>query len=429
MNKYKVLGSMMSLLLASSALAHGFGIYEHSARGDALGGAVTARVDDASALIYNPAAMTKVDGRQFIFGTAFLAPMGTVETAASNPGFGIPQGEFISTNNEESYFLIPHMYLTHQVSDEVWLGLSLASRFGLSSTWDDSWIGRFSSTEMGTETISLQPTIGLKLTDDLSVAVGAELMYAKFFANATIGQNPYDVSKDLAYLDYEGEGFGFGAVFAAHYKLNDNLQFGLTGRAPVKIDYNDGEADIIHTNYGKQLAALGAHIPQEGTFDADSHMKLPGSVSFGAAYQFNDKLSLEADLTYTFWSSLDTITINVDSDGMSEVAVDLNWENNLRIGLGAEYSLNENWALRAGYVWDESPIQNDSDFSNYPGDRHILTFGVGYETEKWGIDLSYGYLFAEDDKNTVYDTLGFEYETNYKDMDTHIANLTFTYNF
>jgi long-chain fatty acid transport protein len=49
------------LLTAQFCSAAGFGIYEWSARGNALGGATVGRADDPSALASNPAGITQLD--------------------------------------------------------------------------------------------------------------------------------------------------------------------------------------------------------------------------------------------------------------------------------------------------------------------------------------------------------------------------------
>ena len=70
-----------ALVLAWGGLFHcpglsfgsGFALYEAGARSSALAGAVVARADDLSAIFYNPAGITQLEGTQAQFGMHNLA--------------------------------------------------------------------------------------------------------------------------------------------------------------------------------------------------------------------------------------------------------------------------------------------------------------------------------------------------------------------
>lgn len=57
-----VLACLMVALSAVQCFGAGFGIYEWSARGNALGGATVGRADDPSTIASNPAGMTSWKG-------------------------------------------------------------------------------------------------------------------------------------------------------------------------------------------------------------------------------------------------------------------------------------------------------------------------------------------------------------------------------
>ena len=64
--------------------AAGYGIYEWSARGNALGGAMVARDADPSAVAYNPAAITDLPGDQFQLGFTAVAPSAAATARSSS---------------------------------------------------------------------------------------------------------------------------------------------------------------------------------------------------------------------------------------------------------------------------------------------------------------------------------------------------------
>jgi long-chain fatty acid transport protein len=73
--KMIVLAALLVVLAWQPCFGAGFGIYEWSARGNALGGAMVGRADDASALAFNPAGITELDGLQIQLGATFIGPM------------------------------------------------------------------------------------------------------------------------------------------------------------------------------------------------------------------------------------------------------------------------------------------------------------------------------------------------------------------
>lgn len=64
----KVLLVLCLALCPLQAWAAGYGVYEWSARGNALGGAMVARDADPSSVAYNPAAITDLEGAQIQMG-------------------------------------------------------------------------------------------------------------------------------------------------------------------------------------------------------------------------------------------------------------------------------------------------------------------------------------------------------------------------
>ncbi len=58
----------VSLIWSSSCLASGFALYENSPSGAAVSGAFAATADDVSAVWYNPAGLTQLDGTHVMAG-------------------------------------------------------------------------------------------------------------------------------------------------------------------------------------------------------------------------------------------------------------------------------------------------------------------------------------------------------------------------
>jgi long-chain fatty acid transport protein len=92
-------GMCMLVLGAGPAFGAGYGIYEWSARGNALGGTLVGRADDASTVAYNPAGMTQLNGTQVMAGLSGINPQvdvvtkngGKTETTAGEDNIWMPR--------------------------------------------------------------------------------------------------------------------------------------------------------------------------------------------------------------------------------------------------------------------------------------------------------------------------------------------------
>ena len=155
--------------LVGTAQAEGFALYEWGARGNALGGTMVARKPDASAVAYNPALMTKLEGTQVMAGFSAIVPDAKVDV-----NYG---GQTYTGEGAHNVWTPPHGYLTTQVKDNLWLGMGIYTRFGLGTEYDDpNWAGRYNIYDAEIQTVSYNPNVAFKITDKLSAAVGIEFM-------------------------------------------------------------------------------------------------------------------------------------------------------------------------------------------------------------------------------------------------------------
>lgn len=125
-------GMCMLVLGAGRAFGAGFGIYEWSARGNALGGTLVGRADDASTVAYNPAGMTQLNGTRVMTGMSGIYPKSEVVTEGATKE---------TTKNRDSLWTPPHAYLTTQLGEHYWLGIGTFSRYGLGTEFSQSWPG------------------------------------------------------------------------------------------------------------------------------------------------------------------------------------------------------------------------------------------------------------------------------------------------
>ncbi|MFP4083905.1 MAG: OmpP1/FadL family transporter, partial [Desulfonatronovibrio sp.] len=365
-----------------SVYSAGFSLYEWGARGTSMGGTMIGRADDPSAVAYNPAGITQLEGIQTMAGLSVVAPGGKIDAGGK------------TTKIKDNLWIPPHAYLTYQMNDRAWLGLGVYTRFGLGTEFDEDWPGRYNNQFTRVQSFSFNPNFAYKLTDTLSVAVGAEVMWFDFFQEKAIfngGSRADDIDAEL-----DGDSYGFGGNIALHYKPNEKWAFGLTYKSRVKQTIK-GDAKFNKT---VDLSPLGGGTAFENT-SAKGDIVLPDSFGLGVMFKPYEKLTLEANAIYTLWSTYDELKINYGDSltpGHPEVG-DTNsnttqkkWKDVWRFQIGAEYDLTDLIDLRLGYVYDQIPDPDKyADYMTPTNDRHIVNAGIGFNWDKASLDLSYSY--------------------------------------
>ena len=147
------------IMAPGSGLGSGFALYEAGARSSALAGAVVARADDLSAIFYNPAGLVQLPGFQVMGGFSFIVPRAEIVTHSGRVD--------TRTLMDSQVSAVPHFFASYQVADRVWLGLGLNSPFGLGVKYNDNWPGSVNVLKANIQTLNLNPTLAVKITDYL----------------------------------------------------------------------------------------------------------------------------------------------------------------------------------------------------------------------------------------------------------------------
>ncbi len=412
--KKQLVAVLAVLLLADVSFGAGFALYEYSGRSTAMGGAVMANDAEPASLAANPSLITELEGTQVQIGATVV--QAHAKTTITNP----------ATSKEESRTLkkdtwvLPNFYITHKWDDKISFGLGGFSRYGLGGTYKDheTWYGSYLAYKVKLETFSFTPTIAIKANDELSLAMGLEAMTIDFTQNSN---GPFPAGSNY---EIHGTGLSWGGNFSLTYRPEwaEKWAFGAMYRSKVKQNL-DG---YIHTSTGGKIyRPTGSTPPLEEAVrnsDASGAINLPDSISTGIAFRPTDEWVLEAGIVGTFWSSYDQIIIEY-TEGDEHAPTIHNkkrYQDTYRLNFGTEYKFHPNWAVRAGYVFDKSPINHHSMDTLVPvDDRHLVSAGFGYHNDTWSADFAYTHIFGKDLKGTAsnqYSNAPMKYSDGRSDM-------------
>ena len=421
------------LAMAGTAHAEGFALYEYSARGVALGGSLMARKPDASVVAYNPALMTRLPGIHLMGGVSAIMPDGKMRT--TDP----VTGRNDTTSLKPSTWFIPHAYYTQQLNDKFTVGVGEFSRFGLGFEYPHDWPGRFNIYEVSLKSASINPNIAWAATDKLSLAVGVEFVYVclDLKKRAQMGiypsPNPHlgDIEVDSNIQDAEDVGYGFNV--AGHYQFNDQWAVGLHYRSQVRVRAF-GDVQYSYEGYEGVPTPGGFPTPKQvydtAFKDGGAHATviLPDSLAGGISWTPIPELSIEVGATWTRWSTFRGLNIHLPQPiGVSENPK--HWSDTWRFNVGVEYEPLDWLTLRAGYVYDESPMTSRyADYLVPTHDRNIYSLGVGFKWDSWTLDVAYAYIQPKD-RSYSYSAETHVLDSKTKDTSTNIISVSLGYEF
>jgi len=362
---------LLFCLMATTAFAGGFALFEWGNRSVAMGTSTYATGNDASVLAYNPALMTQFDTTQILVGAAAIAP--STDVTITSAGASGSTGDFSTTDQT---FMVPHAYLVHPYSDKVAFGVGVFTRFGLGTKYGSDWGGKTMLQEILLESFSFQPTAAFQVSDNLSIGVGAEIMKGSMVLKKAI---PNAMGAGNSTIDVEG--YSAGAVAAAHYRFDENWSLGFTYRSPVEFT-GSGDFSTEDNNF-------------IGDTDATVSATFPSSFALGLGYEDKGNWSIESSVVYTRWEEFDYMSFDFGNDALDSEE-EFYYKNTWRLQLGGEYFVTESVALRAGYAYDQTPTRHDYSSPMLPSnDRHLLSTGLGYYGNGWNIDFSALYIIAK----------------------------------
>jgi long-chain fatty acid transport protein len=439
--------AMLGLICSTVALSGGYQLNEQNARAVGMGGAFVATASDPSAIYFNPAGLAFQNGINVLGGINFIMP------STSFTGSGVQRPVQTQTNSQ--VFTPFNVYGSYQINDQIVVGLGIYNPFGLGTQWPDKWgqmvtipgspysnlyVGGASSVNASIATYYFNPTIAYKINDQLSVGLGVSYVYATVSMSQT---NPAITSTGTYLGGYfksqlDGTGSGFNANIGVMYKPTDQLSLGFSYRMTTKIDFS-GDAKFTNIDVPTTLFlpsppypaglsywnAISANYPGGS---GKATLPMPGNLYLGAAYQLQPDLRVEGDFQWVQWSSYDQLQINltpVVAGGQGTKTSSKNWNDGYLFRIGAEYTINDQWTVRAGGVEDLSPQPPSKTEPMLPdGDRTDLTLGGSYKiTNNFHVDVAYMIvLFA--DRNAANSALPGTYSST-----AHIASVNFGYSF
>lgn len=437
------LSSSIALLITGSVNAGGFSLYTEGsavAVGNFAAGSA-AEAADASTSWYNPAGLAFLNKRQLVVSGVGVFPSTEISGTSTFRTQGLPPyiQTFSGLQGGENA-LVPATHYAHPLGDRLVAGISIVAPFGLATEYPRSSPVRYGATRSEIMTVNVAPTFGYRLTDNVSVGGGLDLQWAKVKFNAMLGvptlgqfslQNPraFDSSSENS-----GDSFGVGFHAGVLSQFNQ-------GHTRLGINY---QSKMAHQFMGSSVLTGVLADPflenPSAVFHSDglisNPIELPDVITLSAYQDITNNLALLGSIVYTGWDVFKaTQLINVAAwtgeTGQTtlNVTTPQGYRNAWRFAAGANYRLTDQWLLRFGGGYDQTPTVNaERDIRLPDANRWALSVGAHYQMNPaLGFDAGYTYLFAAQDpsfnKTQVFSPVASYNVRGEADVHAHLVGL------
>ena len=406
----------LSAVASPSLTGSGFILHEQSISGLGVGfSSGAAGMGDNSSMFFNPATLTMVEGTQVTGGIHLIMPKAEFMNKGSMGTLAPTQGPDATS---DKILVVPNLYISRQLTEDLVVGLSSTTPYGLATSYDDGWVGRYIALETDLLTANMNLAFGYKVSERISFGGGVSacygeavlsnalnlgLAYLKAFSSGQIPANPetlalaQDVQANLGGTTYDGhveltgDDVGYGFNFGVLLQPSETTRIGLHYRSKIKLDLS-GTADftvgVLTPFFSESYTDQGGQVA----------LQLPDTAQISIHHYMTEDWAVMADIFHTWWSKFDELNI-IFSSGLQQPPIPEKWDDSWKYGIGTTCNITGNLQLRGGLVIDESPVPGDEYRSpRIPDeDRLWISFGLGYQlSERFRLDVAYVHVLVDD---------------------------------
>lgn len=380
---------MVFALASAVTYAGGYRVSVQGQRALAMGHTGVAVVNSAELGFFNPAGLVYLENQLTISAGASAV---FSDVAWQNDEFG----QISRTDNPPGTPF--YLYGSYKIKDWLSVGLSVYTPYGSTVEWEDDWAGSHLVNNIELQAIYIQPVVSVKVTDYLSFGGGPIFVTGAVNFNRNLNRTLTDIEGNRSNVTVDASGVNeWGWSLSAMFTPTQDLRIGVNYRSEIIMNAEGGEADFENIP-NSPLTPFN-----DTTFDAA--LPMPAELTVGLAYQLNEKWLLAFDYNRNFWGVYESLDLQFADPNIPDSNNPRNYKDSNIWRFGAEYVATEKLVLRAGYYFDESPVQPGYFAPETPrNDSMGFTAGLSINvTERLAVDASFAYIrFDEVDASYDY---------------------------
>jgi long-chain fatty acid transport protein len=309
---------------------------------------------------------------------------------------------------------VPHAWAAFRPNARLGAGIALWAPFGLRTRWPLTFEGRFVGFRNQLSSVYIQPTLAYQVVRrrlafgaGLDIVRGAMDIHRRTDlattlipgTNITFAALGVPPGTDFAHLILKAHAWAATFHVGVNALLTDRLAVGARYLHTAHLDLDEGTADFTEISTGIPLPAgnpfgLPAGTPidvvlgplfapggplSDQSFSTD--LTLPNMLVVGFRFRAAETLELLLDYQWTGWRHFDQAALDFQRAPADTLFLD--FRNTSTIRLGGDYALAEDWAIRAGIIYNNAA---EPDVSVSP----LLA-----EARRWSFTTGFGYRISD----------------------------------
>lgn len=355
---------VLCILLPAQVFGLGFRVPNQDAFAIGRGNAFVATADNPSAIYYNPAGITQLEGQNIQAGSLFY--LGIYADYKS------PSGQ--SFHNDADVIAVPTLHYTFTPQDSpLSFGVGVYSPFGFSIKWPNDVPFRQESLKGSLTYITMNPVVAWKVLPSLSIGAGPTFNYSRIDLVQGIFPSPIPMfSADQT--EFKGDAWSYGFNAGLLWQPHSQWSFGASYRSSSRMDY---QGDFSLHNPPPPLSSSSVST-------ASSSIEFPQIVIGGVSYRPTPNWNLEFDVDWTDWTSVNNLAIQGTQVPGGVPSRKLDWQSSFMYEVGVTRYLPRGYYLSAGYFFSEASTSSQYFTPMVPDtDLHIGSLGGGYKGQRW----------------------------------------------
>jgi long-chain fatty acid transport protein len=328
-------------------------------------------------IYWNPATITRFDGRNVSGGATYVFPYADITPQA---GTAEQVLDFGGTGDIAEDAFIPTFQLGWEViSEKLWLGVSVNSPFGLATHAPDTTASQLYGRKSEAVSFTVSPTVGYKVNDWLSVGAAVQLLY--FESKLTAADT---AERESSGNEITGDGYGIGYSLGVTITPAERTTIGIGYRSRIETDQ---EGD-----FSSGLSTAGQSV------DIETTLTLPEMLTVSLEQVVNEKTKVFATYEFTGWHTFDSFPIKSDLPPPGLPAQSFWYDDGHFFSVGGEHEvIDDKLNLVGGVGYQISPVGDEVRGVRLP-DSNLFWVGLGgryKRSERLSIDFAYAHVFPE----------------------------------
>jgi long-chain fatty acid transport protein len=366
--KFRIFGRRTAVLFCVMVLhsvsvkAVGYRLPNQDPEAIGRGNAFVATADNPSAIYYNPAGISQLEGQEIGAG---------VYLVSGGYNYDSPGGASARANSNVQP--VPQLYYVVSPEDfPLSFGLGVYAPYGLSLDWSQQSPHETMAQKGSILYLCFNPVVSWKIHRTLSIAIGPTINYSSAEFERAIGLFPNDQFR----VDGDGMGYGFNAGIL--WQPLDQWSFGVNYRYTTTVDYRGSSATLPSPPYPASTSSSASIL-------------FPQYVVAGVSFRPTENWNLEFDLDWTDWNAVKQIVFKGTAFG--NLVLPLNYQSSFMYEFGATRQLGRGYYGSLGFFYSQNSSPDKNFTPTIPdSDLYLGSVGLGHKGKHW--DWAAAYQFG-----------------------------------